>query len=35
MAGLGGVIVLAGFRVGLAWATLGFAVGLAVAEVVG
>lgn len=35
MAGLGGVIVLAGFRVGLAWATLGFAVGLAVAEVIG
>ncbi len=33
IAGLGGVIVLAGFRVGLAWATLGFAVGLAIAEV--
>ena len=33
LAGLGGVISGAGFRLGLAWATLGFVVGLVLAEV--
>lgn len=32
-AGLGGVIVGAGFRIGLAWATLGFALGVVFVEV--
>lgn len=32
-AGIGGVIVGAGFRIGLAWATLGFALGVVFVEV--
>lgn len=32
-AGIGGVIVGAGFRIGLAWATLGFALGVLFVEV--
>jgi mannose/fructose/N-acetylgalactosamine-specific phosphotransferase system component IIC len=34
-AGLGAVIAGAGFRMGLAWATLGFAIGILLAEVAG
>lgn len=33
LAGIGGVIVGAGFRIGLAWATLGFALGVVFVEV--
>lgn len=33
LAGIGAVITGAGFRIGLAWATLGFAVGVMLAEV--
>ena len=33
LAGIGAVITGAGFRIGLAWATLGFAIGVMLAEV--